>query len=189
MSQSGGMANDKHLQVFLDRIRDGLLRVDPDGVAWSVGHRHKTSTKVFPHAPRPYRGKDRDGYIHLYVRATYGEDGTDVHMYVHRLVYLIYTGTIPEGYVINHKNGIRDDNRVENLEVVTTVENVTHSYSVLKTPRRPKGALSREQARAIFLACADGESSADIASRFGISRASVRGIKYRRRWIRATADL
>lgn len=37
----------------------------------------------------------------------------------HRLVYELVVGEIPEGMIIDHINGNRSDNRVENLRVVT----------------------------------------------------------------------
>lgn len=42
---------------------------------------------------------------------------------VHRLVYETFVGAIPQGYVIDHINTIRDDNRIENLRCVTCYEN------------------------------------------------------------------
>lgn len=48
---------------------------------------------------------------------------------VHRLVALAFCSGYESGLVVNHKNGIRDDNRAENLEWVTGSENVVHGYS------------------------------------------------------------
>lgn len=48
---------------------------------------------------------------------------------VHRLIAAAFHGAPPFGAVTNHKNGIRDDNRAENLEWVTPSENVSHAYA------------------------------------------------------------
>ena len=45
------------------------------------------------------------------------------HIAVHRLVYETFVGEIPNCYEIDHKNTIRDDNRLENLRCVTRYEN------------------------------------------------------------------
>lgn len=42
---------------------------------------------------------------------------------VHRLVFETFIGEIPKGYEIDHINTVRDDNRLENLRVVTHREN------------------------------------------------------------------
>ena len=44
----------------------------------------------------------------------------------HRLVWEAFNGPIPYPLQINHKNGVRDDNRLENLELVTASGNIQH---------------------------------------------------------------
>lgn len=53
--------------------------------------------------------------------------GKTHNRYVHRLVAETYLGPA-NGREINHKNGNKTDNRVENLEWVTRSENVNHNY-------------------------------------------------------------
>lgn len=43
---------------------------------------------------------------------------------VHQLVMLAFGGPCPEGKEVDHINGIRDDNRLENLRYVTRGENI-----------------------------------------------------------------
>lgn len=50
---------------------------------------------------------------------------------IHHLVMLAFVWERPEKYVVNHKNGIKTDNRVENLEYCTIWENNLHAFRVL----------------------------------------------------------
>lgn len=56
----------------------------------------------------------------------------------HRLVWWYYNGTIPNKIEINHKNGSKDQNNIENLELVTRKQNVRHAIEILK--KSNKGA-------------------------------------------------
>lgn len=59
--------------------------------------------------------KQKNGYMHVRV------NGKQVLM--HRFIYEAFNGEIPEGYEIDHKNTVRDDNRLENLRIATPKEN------------------------------------------------------------------
>jgi len=69
---------------------------------------------------------------------------------VHLFVILAFIGEKPKGLEVNHRNGVKTDNRIENLEYVTRSENVLHSFlHGLEKPLRgednPTAKLTNEQ--------------------------------------------
>lgn len=67
---------------------------------------------------------------------------------VHRLIMMVYRPiNNPDIFVINHINGIRNDNRIDNLEWVTSKENNNHA---IKTGlNRGKNKLTDDEVREI----------------------------------------
>lgn len=61
----------------------------------------------------------RTGYNHVYCAGR--------SMLAHRIVWLFANGPIPDGHVINHRDGNRRNNRLANLEAVTQRQNVLHA--------------------------------------------------------------
>ena len=47
---------------------------------------------------------------------------------LHRFVYEVFNGSIPKCFEIHHKNSIKTDNRIKNLELVTHRENIKKIY-------------------------------------------------------------
>lgn len=56
---------------------------------------------------------------------------------LHKLVLDNFTDTYKKGLVVNHKDGNKSNNKLSNLEYVTTRENVSH-YSISKKNRLSK---------------------------------------------------
>lgn len=54
--------------------------------------------------------------------------------YVHRLVASTFIGDLNDK-VVNHKNFIKSDNRVENLEITTQYENIRYNYNNINRHR------------------------------------------------------
>lgn len=65
-----------------------------------------------------------------YLRVELSKNGVNKKYSVHRLVAKSFIENSNESLEINHKNGIKTDNRVENLEWITRSENELHAYKM-----------------------------------------------------------
>lgn len=63
-----------------------------------------------------------DGYKTVTIRGK--------HNKAHRIVWTMHNGTIPEGLVVDHINGDRSDNRIENLRLATRQQNQNNTMAV-----------------------------------------------------------
>lgn len=94
---------------------------------------YQPETGVFTWKPRKGCRSDRplgtgngNGYLSITV------DG--VRHYSHRLAWVYMWGDIPTPY-IDHVNGVRDDNRIENLRPATPAENQRYRSTPQKNSR------------------------------------------------------
>jgi DNA-binding NarL/FixJ family response regulator len=159
-------------QHFLGLVAVGRIGVNPDGTIVRLVDM-RSGKRLDP--PRPMDCHTGDGYINL--NGNMG--GRRVSISGHRLVYLALVGPIPPGHEINHKNGIKDDNRPENLEIVTRSGNQKHSYANgLNKPRlgeqAPRSRISDADALEIRRAYAAGEGmQQQLAVRFGVTQQAI----------------
>lgn len=57
----------------------------------------------------------KDGYIGIFIKGTY--------YFAHRVIWVMHNGEIPNGLIIDHIDGDRSNNKLENLRVCTFQEN------------------------------------------------------------------
>ena len=81
--------------------------------------------------------KCRSGYFDVLLNYK----GQEKRFYVHSLVATAFVEGWREGLEVNHKNGVKTDNRAENLEWVTSSENKQHARDVLLIDVKPVALL------------------------------------------------
>lgn len=133
-----------------------------------------------PLAPEMIKG----GYQRVSMR---DDDGRRRHVLVHRAVAATFLGPCPEGYEVNHKNGVTSANRVSNLEYKTPSQNVRHSIDVLGRKRAPgeknaNALLTDDAVRRMRIAAAGGAALRDLVVEYGVSYSQVSRVVSRRAW-------
>lgn len=173
------MSNDE--KIFMALVDAGIFEISEKGQIYRVKKTHKEWKGKFRDCkPKLLDPKAHNGYIRLTVRV----DKINIHVMGHRAVYIHFKGDIPEGYEINHKNGIRDDNEPNNLETVTKSENQLHAVNVLgrKTGNRTRGIkrsivsakkLDLNKVKQIRKLFKDGLSYKDIAKQFNVTSSLI----------------
>lgn len=93
--------------------------------------------------------------------------------YIHRLLAFYFIGNFTkERNQVNHINGIKTDNRLENLEIVTHSQNLMHNYRGLGL-RSKSAILTNEQASEIRALVKGGKTQKECANLFGVSEMVV----------------
>lgn len=139
--------------------------VTRDGKIWSSYYNKFIATEI-----------SDSGYVRVLIRTKSIKKNYKVHRLV-ATAYIPNPKNLPE---VNHKNGDKTDNRVENLEWCNRQENMDHSVANgLHKPKHKLTALNRRMIRAMKK---DGIHTAKIARALNISydatRDYVRGKNY-----------
>jgi hypothetical protein len=136
------------------------------------------SSKSHPRLLRP--APDTAGYIRInifYEGKVYGNS-------VHQLVALAFIGPCPEGYEVNHIDLDKANNRVENLEYLSHLDNVRHAYASgsWNTARGERSGNAKLTDAAVRSIRSDARPQRVVAAEYGISQVSVCLIRQRKSW-------
>lgn len=102
----------------------------------------------------------------------------------HRVVAIAWIPKIEGKDFVNHKNGIKTDNRIENLEWCTHEENIRHSVTTgLRHEANGEGhyrsRLTKKDAMEIFHAIG---TLSEIGKKYGVTFQVVSRIKHKQAW-------
>jgi hypothetical protein len=180
--------NDAGLLKCLAFVDEGRMRVDPE-----LGMVFCTYTTSLYTYERPIGALNTLGYVVLSTGANGGKRrGDNPQVYAHRLIWAVATGEMPTyPLVINHKNGVKRDNRIANLELTTQAGNVRHAYQtgLIKAGEdRADAKLTNEDIRRIYaLQFSESSSVGETADRYGVCHSLVSTVRsgYRRGQVHA----
>jgi hypothetical protein len=75
---------------------------------------------------------DKDGYLLVTLKCI----GREQTIKAHRAVISAFVGSCPDDMEVNHINGVRNDNRLSNLEYVTKSQNHIRAWDTIRDPAK-----------------------------------------------------
>jgi hypothetical protein len=124
-----------------------------------------------------------DGYHQLCVRI----EGKVVCVRTHRFVAETFIPNLENKPEVNHKDGIKTHNFVDNLEWVTAKENVRHAFdtglnNIQKGENARNVKLTDEKVLEIKIKLKDGASQKELANEYGVGQATISNINTGYTW-------
>lgn len=99
---------------------------------------------------------------------------------VHRLVAGTYIGNI-DNLTVNHKDGIKNNNHVSNLEIMTIKQNTHHAFETGLTPigeKHSRSKFSDEKLREALEEIENGNSVNSVSKKHSISQSYLNKVKH-----------
>jgi hypothetical protein len=122
------------------------------------------------------------GYDRVHLR----KDNKEFNKFMHVLVYNTFIGKIPNGYEINHKDGNKLNNKIDNLELTTRSGNIKHAYENNLMDRKgikhPRSILKENDIIKIRKLLKNGFTQRYIGELFGVKRSTIQNIKCNKNW-------
>lgn len=162
---------------------EGLYEVSDMGRVRSLQRTARLGHSVRPVPARVLRpGQTTCGYQ----TCRLSDEGTVVPKLIHRVVAEAFIGTCVDGEQVNHKNGVKTDNRIENLEYLSAGDNFWHAIGAglinVSGADNPAAKLSADDVRSIRKRFHSGARKVDLAREYGLSKSAIGRAIERKTW-------
>lgn len=132
--------------------------------------------------PIEMSGSNVKGYLCVNIR----NGKTKIQCKIHRIVWIAAHGIIPDGYVIDHINNDKQDNRISNLQMLTPEENSHKAKEDGLYPEKEEASQAKitNEVHDLIQHVYKNEDVTirELAERFGISKSRVHQIIHEKGW-------
>ena len=144
-------------ELFKNRFLNSEYKILPNGRIWSA----LTNKEITENSG----SKGRTKYTVLTVKIK----GKVYRVVAHRIIYPTYVGPLVDGMTINHKNGDKLDNRPNNLEQITEIENRKHAMDYGLSKR----SFTMDQIELIVKRLENGESTKSLSLEYEVNQDTI----------------
>lgn len=145
-----------------------------DGSVWYKGK--SGELKKFKH----FSGKATNGYCKVHLT---NDTKQRKSYWLHRVIAMLFLENIENKEFVNHKDGNKLNNSVDNLEWTTRSENEKHAHKIgLKDFKGKNGKLTKEEVLQVKRLSTEGINQRVIAKTYGITQSAVSRIKNGDNW-------
>lgn len=151
----------------------------------NLGRVKSLSRVILKNGIYPFKSKEKiiKNRLNNYYYVTLCKDKTYKNNYIHRLVAEAFIINKENKYCVNHINGIKTDNRIENLEWATHKENTLHATNIgLINQKGENSSVSKLNKNKVLEIINSNLPNKKISEKYNISKSYVSTIKNKKTW-------